>query len=88
MITLRFKINFISDESGYSCWVHVSGDDERADYATHAGYAFNATEAQDKAFGHASDLQRVLIFAGVKSKIIEGKHELRAGDRFYRTAIA
>lgn len=90
MITLTYEINFISDKTGYSCWVHVSGGD-RPGYAQHCGYVspkHSATFAQDQAFGRASDMQRVLQFAGVQSRLIEGEHKLRAGDRIYRTAVA
>lgn len=91
MITLTYEISFINEDTGYSCWVQVSSDDGRPGYAQHCGYVspkHSATYAQDHAFGRASDMQRVLQFAGVQSCLIEGKHELRAGERIYRTDVA
>lgn len=87
MITLRYEITFVDETIGYSCWVHVSDDAaqlrENRDYAQHAGYVspkHSATFARNKAHKHARDLHRVLRFANAPSRIVEGTHDLRAGE--------
>ena len=69
MITIETDVEFVSNKTGYSAWLHVSGG-VGDDYAQHCGFHKTHCKAAYTAQDAADDLSRVLRKAGVEAKTL------------------
>lgn len=73
-ITITHETQFISEETGYSAWVHVTNESDE-DFAHHVGYYDNEHAAKDKAKNAAKGMARAVRLTGRKPVVVEGEHK-------------
>lgn len=72
-MTITHETNYVSDETGYSAWVHVHNG-TKDDHAHHVGYYPCQFTAMEKAKNAAEGIARAVRMTGRKPKVVSGTH--------------
>lgn len=72
MITIKCETYFVSEETGYSAWVHIGSVDKPSEgFAHHAGYRHLEKCAIAAAASEAEQFVKAYRLAGVEFEVVK-----------------